>query len=144
MIKRNITKANAKEMQKKAAQKRKANNLERKSAKAIVDLLLNTTKKNKNGQDVTYKEIMLQSILKGAIEYGDLRKVEFLLKLIGEAPDNVAKVDVTTNGNSLTTPRIIYKPTPLTEKDITEIQDIENGRKGSSGNTGISEIGESL
>ena len=131
-------------MQKKAVQKRKANDQERKSAKAIVDILLNTTKKNKNGQTVTIKEIMLQQILKGAIEQGDLRKVEFLLRLIGEAPDNTAKVDVTTNGKDVTIPRIIYEPTPLSEKDLTEIQDIRNGRQESENNTSVSETGGSV
>lgn len=140
-----FTAENAREMQRRGAEKRKANTLERKSAKAIVDALLSTTKKNKNGQDVTYKEIMLQAILKGAIEMGDLRKVEFLLKLVGEAPDNTTRVDVTTNGKDVTAPpKIVFKATPLTEKDLAEIQDIENGRQRSMDNTSVQEAEDSL
>lgn len=133
-----FTSENAREMQRRGVAKRKANIQERKSARVIVDLLLNSTKKNKNGQDVSYKEMMLQSILKGAIEDGDLRKVEFLLKLVGESPEHVSKIDITTNGKDMATPQIVFSPTPLTDKDIKEIQDIRDGKEG-AGHSGLSE-----
>lgn len=49
----------------------------------------------------------------------------------------VSKVDVTTNGKDIGQ-QIIFSPTPLTEKDIQEIKDIQSGKK-SSDDTGISE-----
>ena len=143
MKKGTFTSSNAREMQIKASQKRKANNLERKSARAIVDVLLNTKKRNSKGEEITIKEAMMRTVLKGALEEGDLRKVEFLLKLIGEAPDNVSKIDVTTNGKDMTAPKIVFAPTPLSDKDMEEIRMIQNGEK-SSDHTSVPEAGGSL
>lgn len=140
-----FTKENAKEMQKRAIQKRKANDLERKSARAIVQALLDTKKEGKDGVERTYKELMIQVMFKGAMDYGDLRKMDYLLRLIGESADNTTKIDVTTNGKDVTAPpRIVFKSTPLSEKDLAEIQDIENGRQRSMDNTGIQEAEDSL
>ena len=83
---------------------------------------------------------MLQVMFKGAMDDGDLRKMDYLLRLIGESADNVAKIDVTTNGKDMTAPQIVFSPTPLTEQDIQEIRDIQDGTATeSSSNTGISE-----
>ena len=140
-----FTKENAKEMQKRAIQKRKANDLERKSARAIVQALFDTKKKGKDGVERTYKELMIQVMFKGAMDYGDLRKMDYLLRLIGESADNTTKIDVTTKGKDVTAPpRIVFKSTPLTEKDLAEIQDVENGRQRSMDNTGIQEAEDSL
>ena len=48
------------------------------------------------------------------------------------------KIDVTTNGKDIGQ-QIIFSPTPLTEQDIKEIKEIQNGSQESSGDTGISE-----
>lgn len=48
------------------------------------------------------------------------------------------KIDVTTNGKDIGQ-QIIFSPTPLSEKDIQEIKDIQYGNKEDSDNTGISE-----
>ena len=45
--------------------------------------------------------------------------------------------DVTTNGKDIGQ-QIIFSPTPLSEKDIQEIKDIQYGNKEDSDNTGIS------
>lgn len=121
-----FTSSNAREMQRRGVVKRKANDLERKSAKAIVQALLDTKKKGKDGVERTYKELMLQVMFKGAMDDGDLRKMDYLLRLIGESADNVAKIDVTTNGKDMTAPQIVFSPTPLTEQDIQEIRDIQD------------------
>lgn len=140
-----FTSSNAREMQSRGVAKRKANDLERKSAKAIVQALLDTKKKGKDGVERTYKELMLQVMFKGAMDEGDLRKMDYLLRLIGESADNVAKIDVTTNGKDMTAPQIVFSPTPLTEQDIQELRDIQNGRTTeSSSNTGISEVGNGV
>lgn len=145
MKKGTFTSSNAREMQQKAAQKRKANTQERKSARLIVEALLNKTKKNKDGVEVSAKEVMLNIVLKGAVEDGDLRKVDYLLKLIGEAPENVSKLDVTTNGKDMTAPQLVFSPTPLSEKDIQEIQDIQDGRTTDNrSDTGLSEDGSGV
>ena len=128
------------ERKRRGVAKRKANDLERKSAKAIVQALLDTKKKGKDGVERTYKELMLQVMFKGAMDDGDLRKMDYLLRLIGESADNVAKIDVTTNGKDMTAPQIVFSPTPLTEQDIQEIRDIQDGTATEcSSNTGISE-----
>jgi hypothetical protein len=129
-----FTSENAREMQQRGAAKRKANELERKSARAIVDVLLNTKKKGKDGVERTYKEMMLQVMFKGAMDDGDLRKMDYLLRLIGESADNTTKIDLTTNGKDVTTPQIVFASAPLTEDDLQEIQDIRDGRKTESSN----------
>ena len=48
------------------------------------------------------------------------------------------KTDLTTNGKDIGQ-QIIFSPTPLTEQDIQEIKEIQNGSQESSGDTGISE-----
>lgn len=48
-----------------------------------------------------------------------------------------SKFDITTNGKDIGQ-QIIFSPTPLTPKDIQEIKDIQNGKKGSD-DTGIPE-----
>lgn len=48
------------------------------------------------------------------------------------------KIDVTTNGKDIGT-QLVFSPTPLTEKDIQEIKDIQNGTKKDSDDTSVSE-----
>ena len=48
------------------------------------------------------------------------------------------KIDVTTNGKDIGT-QLVFSPTPLTEKDIQEIKDIQNGAKKDSNDSSISE-----
>lgn len=48
------------------------------------------------------------------------------------------RVDVTTNGKDIGQ-QIIFSPTPLTEQDIKEIKEIQDGNQESGGDTGISE-----
>lgn len=48
------------------------------------------------------------------------------------------KIDVTTNGKDIGQ-QIIFSPTPLTEQDIKDIKEIQNGTQEGSGDTGISE-----
>lgn len=49
-----------------------------------------------------------------------------------------SKTDVTTNGKDIGQ-QIIFSPTPLTEQDIKEIKEIQNGSQESGGDPGISE-----
>jgi hypothetical protein len=48
------------------------------------------------------------------------------------------KVDVTTNGKDIGQ-QLIFSPTPLTEQDIKEIKDIQNGNEEGGIDPGISE-----
>ena len=48
------------------------------------------------------------------------------------------RVDVTTNGKDIGQ-QIIFSPTPLTERDIKEIKEIQDGNQESGGDTGIPE-----
>lgn len=48
------------------------------------------------------------------------------------------KVDVTTNGKDIGQ-QLIFSPTPLTEQDIKEIKDIQNGNEEGGTDPGISE-----
>lgn len=59
-------------------------------------------------------------------------------RLYGTAKNNSA-VDLTTNGKEMIAPRIVFSPTPLSEEDKQEIDDIENGRKRSEDNTSVPE-----
>lgn len=51
---------------------------------------------------------------------------------------NKQNSDVTTNGKDIGQ-QIVFSPTPLSEKDIQEIKDIQNGNKEDSNDAGISE-----
>ena len=48
------------------------------------------------------------------------------------------KIDVTTNGKDVGQ-KIVFSPTPLTEKDIQEIKDIQNGNKEGGDDACVSE-----
>lgn len=61
-------------------------------------------------------------------------------RLYGTAK-NTTSVDLTTNGKDMSAPQLVFSPTPLTEADIQEIQDIRDGRKTSdSDNTSVPEV----
>lgn len=62
---------------------------------------------------------------------------ELVDRLWGTAK-NVSAVDVTTNGKDVGT-QLVFSPTPLTEKDIQEIKDIQYGNKKDSNDSSISE-----
>ena len=68
--------------------------------------------------------------------YNKIDAIEKLSKLLGW--DEPIRQDVTTNGKDIGQ-QIIFSPTPLTEQDIKEIKEIQNGSQESSGDTGISE-----
>ena len=53
-------------------------------------------------------------------------------------------LDVTTNGKDVTIPQLIFAPTPLTDKDLEEIKNIQNGTTESSTDTSVSEVESSL
>ena len=113
-------------MQRRAAEKRKENHEEDKTIKKIVKSYLSQTKKNSKGEIVTYKEMMMSRLVKDAIENGDLKKIDYLLKIIEEAPKE--RFDVTTNGQSLT-PVLMFSNAPLSEKDMAEIVELQNDRE---------------
>ena len=48
------------------------------------------------------------------------------------------KIDVTTNGRDIGQ-QLIFSPTPLTEQDIKEIKEMQNGNEESGSDPGISE-----
>lgn len=139
-----FTKENAREMQRRGARKKAENATERKLAKNIISAIFDEVKPGKNGEKMTYKEIMIRNLLKGAIVDGDLAKAKYLIELAGEAPENVSKLDVTTNGKALSAPKLVFAPTPLTERDIAEIKALQDGRKTDSTDTGVSETESGL
>ena len=49
------------------------------------------------------------------------------------------RLDITSNGKDVVGTQLIFSPVPLTEKDIEEIKNIQNGTKEDSADTGISE-----
>ncbi len=63
--------------------------------------------------------------------------IRYLLSTLGRDEGFGESMDVTTNGKDIGQ-QIIFSPTPLTEKDIQEIKDIQNGKK-SSNDCGLSE-----
>lgn len=63
--------------------------------------------------------------------------IRYLLSTLGRNEGFGESMDVTTNGKDIGQ-QIIFSPTPLTEKDIQEIKDIQNGKK-SSNDCGLSE-----
>ena len=67
----------------------------------------------------------------------DGNMLRYLLSTLGRSEGFGENIDITTNGKDIN-PQIIFSPTPLTDKDIQEIKDIQNGKK-SSNDTGVSE-----
>lgn len=63
-------------------------------------------------------------------------------RMYGTVKNNSA-VDITTNGKGMTAPKIVFAPTPLSDKDMEEIRMIQNGEK-SSDNTSVPEAGGSV
>ena len=139
-----FTKETAREAQKLSAKRKSELAAERKLAKNIISAIFDEVKPGKNGEKMTYKEIMIRNLLKGAIVDGDLAKAKYLIELAGEAPENVSKLDVTTNGKALSAPKLVFAPTPLTERDIAEIKALQDGRKTDSTDTGVSEAESGL
>lgn len=139
-----FTKETAREAQKLSAKRKRELTAERKLAKNIISDIFDEVKPGKNGEKMTYKEIMIRNLLKGAIVDGDLAKAKYLIELAGEAPENVSKLDVTTNGKALSAPKLVFAPTPLTERDIAEIKALQDGRKTDSTDTGVSETESGL
>ncbi len=67
----------------------------------------------------------------------DGNMLRYLMSTLGKEEGFGENVDVTTNGKDICQ-QIVFSPTPLTDKDIQEIKDIQSGKKGSD-DTGISE-----
>lgn len=81
--------------------------------------------------------ILCRTYIKGAAK-GDSRSLEETKADLWSKDIAVTKIDVTTNGKDIGQ-QIVFSPTPLSEKDIQEIKDIQNGNKEDSNDTGISE-----
>ena len=108
-----------------------------KSAREFAEAALNAeVEDKKTGIKVVAKDAIIQGLIYKAINDKDLNTVKYIFELIGESPTQ--KLDVTTNGMDIGT-QLIFSPTPLTEKDIQEIKDIQNGAKKDSNDSSISE-----
>jgi hypothetical protein len=81
--------------------------------------------------------ILCRAYIKGAAK-GDARSLEETKADLWIKDIAATKIDVTTNGKDIGQ-QIVFSPTPLSEKDIQEIKDIQNGNKEDSNDTGISE-----
>lgn len=111
--------------------------LEKKSAREYAEMALNVEIMDEvTGEKVTAKNKIILNMVRDAIKENDLQKVKYLFELVDESPTQ--KMDVTTNGKDIGT-QLVFSPTPLSEKDIQEIKDIQNGNKEDSNDTGLSE-----
>lgn len=81
--------------------------------------------------------ILGRSYLKGAAK-GDTRSLEETKADLWSKDIAAMKVDITTNGKDVGQ-KIVFSPTPLTEKDIQEIKDIQNGNKEDCNDSGVPE-----
>lgn len=81
--------------------------------------------------------ILCRTYIKGAAK-GDSRSLEETKVDLWSRDIAATKIDVTTNGKDIGQ-QIVFSPTPLSEKDIQEIKDIQYGNKEDSNDTGISE-----
>jgi hypothetical protein len=81
--------------------------------------------------------ILCRSYVKGAAK-GDTRTLEETKMDLWSKDIAATKIDVTTNGKDVGQ-QLVFSPTPLSEKDIQEIKDIQYGNKEDSDDTGISE-----
>lgn len=110
----------------------------KKTAREFAEAALNAEVTDKaSGKKVVVKDAIIQGLVAKAVQEKDLNTVKYLFELIGEGA--AQKVDVTTNGKDVGT-QIVFSPTPLSERDIQEIKEIQNGgNKEDSDNAGISE-----
>lgn len=67
----------------------------------------------------------------------DGQMLRYLISKIGRDEGFGDSMDVTTNGKDIGS-QIVFCPTPLTEQDIREMKEIQDGQKG-AGDAGISE-----
>ncbi len=67
----------------------------------------------------------------------DGQMLRYLISKIGRDEGFGDSMDVTTNGKDIGS-QIVFCPTPLTERDIREMKEIQDGQKG-AGDAGISE-----
>lgn len=115
--------------------------------KDIVDSLANSAKGYEYDQytteytDVNGKPKIKKQIKKNIRVEPNVGAAIFLLTNI--APERWknrqdAKTDISTNGKDIGQ-QIVFSPTPLSEQDIKELKEIQNGNQESSGNTGVSE-----
>ena len=81
--------------------------------------------------------ILCRSYVKGAAK-GDTKTLEDTKMDLWSKDIAAMKIDVTTNGNDIGR-QLVFSPTPLTEKDIQEIKEIQNGNKEDSNDTSIPE-----
>ena len=111
--------------------------LKKKTAREFAEAALNATVTDKvTGKKVVVKDAIIQKLVASAIQENDLQKIKYLFDLVGDNPTQ--KMDVTTNGKDIGT-QLVFSPTPLTEKDIQEIKDIQYGSKEDSNDTSLSE-----
>lgn len=89
------------------------------------DIALGVAERDEQGNFLDWKRIP------------DGNMLRYLMSTLGKDEGFGESVDVTTNGKDIGQ-QIIFSPTPLTDKDIQEIKDIQSGKK-SSNDTGIPE-----
>lgn len=91
----------------------------------------------KNDDTPMWVVILCRAYVKGAVK-GDTRTLEETKVDLWSKDIAAMKIDVTTNGNDVGQ-QLVFSPTPLTEKDIQEIKEIQNGNKEDSNDPGVSE-----
>ncbi len=113
-----ITSANAREMQKKGAEKRKENAEKRKTAALIAQEVLDRVIKSKAGESKSVREILVEVVLGKSINEKDLSAIKYLLDLAGEGTTAKQQIDITSGGEKLEpiTGMIILPPSGLDEK----------------------------
>lgn len=91
----------------------------------------------KNDDTPMWVVILCRAYVKGAVK-GDTRTLEETKVDLWSKDIAAMKIDVTTNGNDVGQ-QLVFSPTPLTEKDIQEIKEIQNGNKEDSNDPGVPE-----
>lgn len=90
-----FTAENARKMQARGAEVRRAKSEERKAAKDFAQMALNAeVMDKKTGKKVVVKDAIIQKLVAKAIQETDLQTVKYLFELIGEQPTQMQKVEV--------------------------------------------------
>jgi hypothetical protein len=93
------SKEEAKEIQRMGGKARGNQLTEEKKARKIVKAWLNKSVKKEDGSETTQREVLIQKLCYEAYKDVDLKKIDYILRLAGEAPEDKVSVSAEEGTN---------------------------------------------
>ena len=103
-----ISTERAQELARISAEKRRANKLERKTAREFAEMALNAEIENKKtGEKIIAKDAIIKRVIAKALQDGELNSVKYLFELIGESPEKQLNVNLKNGDNGMSRDDIV-------------------------------------